>query len=175
MFFHFCCTRAWSWKNFIFLEKKNIFLFQEKWSFSNFKLLYRKNEKTLENAMAQKKRISLYFYAHFELGPYDKNWNVWTFFHEKIPIFVKKYIFFQEKWSFFQLQALVQQKWKNIRTCYMAQKKRMGLYFYAHFELSPYNKNWNVWTFFMKQYSKPALEGTLECHFSRCFFFCFFG
>ena len=76
-------------------------------------------------------------------------------------------MFFSRKMKFFQLQALVQQKWKNIRTCYMAQKMRLSLYLYAHFELCLYGKNWNVdGHFFMKKYSKLTLGSPLECHFS---------
>ena len=52
----------------------------------------------------------------------------------------KSTLFFKNL-KFSQLQALVQQKRKKIRTCYMAQKKLLGLYFHTHFDSSPYDKN----------------------------------
>ena len=118
-------------KKFQILEKKTYF-YQKIAIF--LQALVQKQQKIIRTCyIAQKKRLGLCFHAHFNSGQKNKNWTVWQPFYKKIAIFWQKYVFFFKNLKFFQLQALVQKQRKIIRTCYIAQKKRPGLCFHAHF------------------------------------------
>jgi hypothetical protein len=52
---------------------------------------------------------------------------------------ILKIQFFPKILSIFSTQALVQNQQKGVKMSYMAQKKRLGLYFHAHFDSNSYD------------------------------------
>ena len=119
-------------------------------------LVQQKRKKIRTWYIAQKKRLGRFLHSHFDSKQKNINWNVWQLFYEKIAIFWQKYAFFPKNLTFFQLQALVRKKRGGIRTCYIAQKKRLSLYFYSQFDSGQKNENWTVWQPFYKKIAKRA-------------------